>query len=328
MSAKRPEERWKLVAGRQVHGRAIALTLPERLRAARRVPQAVVKVASYVQGVARAGHLLRYISRDGELELETESGEAISGVKEQRALVQDWARAFDLRKKSRDVVHLVYSMPRGSDPQALKRTVRVLLARSFPNHQAVFGVHEDKGHPHAHVAVHMRGREMGKKLRLNRPELYQLRETFAEAAREHGVEMAVSPRAARGITLRRPKLTVFHLRKRKEMVLSDRAMVLDSYEELRGRPAPQRPWEAAVKRRQELERAEYMESTKTLREAALKETGERQKGLLDDALALEQFARKMSPAKTRRELWKEKLAPQFARQKVVSTPDRGEELER
>ena len=60
------------------------------------------------------------------------------------------------------------------------------LQRRFQGHEAVFAIHEDKKHPHAHVVVKMFNVETEKKLRLNRPDLYRLREIFAEAAREEG----------------------------------------------------------------------------------------------------------------------------------------------
>jgi len=47
--------------------------LAERLRAARRIPQAVVKVTSYAGGKAHVAHHLRYISRNGALALETDT---------------------------------------------------------------------------------------------------------------------------------------------------------------------------------------------------------------------------------------------------------------
>jgi type IV secretion system T-DNA border endonuclease VirD2 len=110
-----------------------------------------------------------------------------------------WSRDFDQRKDSRDTAHFVFSMPPGSDPKALRKAVRSVGQNTFPDNEWVIGIHQDKQHPHAHMVVKMRGRKKDKKVRLNKPELYRLREVFAEAAREQGVELTASPRAARGV---------------------------------------------------------------------------------------------------------------------------------
>jgi hypothetical protein len=94
----------------------------------------------------------------------------------------------DKRSDSRDTAHVVFSMPPGSPVEALRGAVRATTAKSFPDHEWVFGIHEDTKHPHAHMVLKMRSREKGKKLRLNKPQLYLLRERFAEAARERGFQ--------------------------------------------------------------------------------------------------------------------------------------------
>ena len=53
----------------------------------------------------------------------------------------------------------------GQRPAAKSRKVG---ARAFPDQEWVFAIHQDKGHPHAHMVVKMRGRKKDKKLRLNR----------------------------------------------------------------------------------------------------------------------------------------------------------------
>ena len=143
----------------------MACALAERLRAARGVPQAIVKVASYAQGLREAMGQVSYISRKGKLEIETDEGERLATMAQQKALVHEWARDFGRRKNSRDTVHLVFSMPHGSDPEALRRSVRKVSKREFPDQEAVFVVHTDKKHPHAHVVMKMRAREKKKKLR-------------------------------------------------------------------------------------------------------------------------------------------------------------------
>src|SRR5207245_2501232 len=95
----------------------IAISLSERLRAARGTPQAVVKVISYGHGAKGVWGTIDYISREGKLPLETETGDVIQGREEQKALVRNWSRDFDRSKASRDGVHIAFSMPKGSDPE-------------------------------------------------------------------------------------------------------------------------------------------------------------------------------------------------------------------
>ena len=79
-----PEEKPLLDFGRaqRVKGQGFYIKLPlaERLRAARRIPQAVVKVMKkFPHGVRGVKKVINYISHKGELELETESGDRIKG---------------------------------------------------------------------------------------------------------------------------------------------------------------------------------------------------------------------------------------------------------
>src|SRR5665213_1377200 len=86
------------------HRLTIPMSLVDRVRVSRGTPEAVVRVISYAGGVGRVNKLMQYISRDGKLELETESGDRIMDVAEQKALVASWSTDFDSRKRSRDVV--------------------------------------------------------------------------------------------------------------------------------------------------------------------------------------------------------------------------------
>ena len=144
------------------------ISLAERLRNARGIPQAVVKVISYGHGSKGVGRTIDYISRKGELPLETETGDIVQGRKDQKELVRTWSRDFDRRKTSRDAVHIAFSMPKGSNPEALRRAVRTVLSRSFSGHESVFAIHEDRPHPHAGLCHSPRHRIRHRPLRLPR----------------------------------------------------------------------------------------------------------------------------------------------------------------
>ena len=54
-------------------------SISDRLRVARKTPQAVIKITSHNHGKAAVKRRLDYISREGELMLETEIGERLLG---------------------------------------------------------------------------------------------------------------------------------------------------------------------------------------------------------------------------------------------------------
>ena len=99
-----------------VKGRGFSFQLPlaERVRAARGVRQAIVKVTSFSHGFRGVRDHLDYISREGELPLEKDSGEVLQGRKERKELVREWSIDFGGQKRSRDTANIVFSIDRKS----------------------------------------------------------------------------------------------------------------------------------------------------------------------------------------------------------------------
>ena len=311
--------RTRLIKG---HGLVVPLPLAERLRAARRIPQAVVKITSFAHGAKKVRELMRYISRDGELALESESGETLTNLDQQREVVAEWADNFDPRPRSRDAAHIVFSMPRGSDPEALRKAVRTVMTRHFSGHQAVWGIHVDRQHPHAHVILVMRGRGQAqdKKLEFKKQDLYRLREVFAEAAREQGVPLAASPRAARGVGRKGMSQAIRQMREKKIFPKVWQEAVRECMER---DIASERPWEKAMEERNVKERAFYMEDAEGLRAQAKAQANENQrKALLQAAMDLERFSKSMPEPKTRRQMWLEELEP--SKNKKQSQPSKSQ----
>jgi hypothetical protein len=147
---------------------------------------------------------------------------------------------------AREAVHIVFSMPRGSDPEALRRAVRTVLTQQFAGHRAVFSIHEDRQHPHAHTVIHMRG--PAKKLELRKSDLHRLREVFAEAAREQGVMLAASPRAARGVCRKGTRQSVHHLRTKGIVPQVHHEATREFMEETKRGVLAEKPWEALILR--------------------------------------------------------------------------------
>lgn len=247
-----------------------------------------------------AKRLLRYISRKGELPLETELGEVLTNTDQQKSLVDEWAVDFDPRKDSRDTVHLIFSMPPGSSPEALRRTMRTVLRRRFTGHEAVFAIHEDKHHPHAHVVVKMFSLETEKKLRLNRPDLQRLREIFAEAAREEGVEMAASSRAARGVGRKGRRRVAYQLHRKGIVPRAEKETARELLASLEKGDLQEKPWEKAMQRRNQFERQAYRAEAERLRAAAVQNPQDKE-AFLKAAADLERFAESMPVPKTLRQ---------------------------
>jgi type IV secretion system T-DNA border endonuclease VirD2 len=297
--------RARMVKGRGIY---VRLSRAERIRAARGVRQAIVKVSSYSRGAKGVADNLRYISRNGELELEKDTGEVIKTLEDQKDLIASWAIDFDNRKRSRDTANIIFSMPPGSPVEALRGAARATGARAFPDNEWVFAIHEDRAHRHAHMSVKMRGRENGKKLELRKADLRQLREIFAQASREQGVELAASSRAQRGIGRKSVRQPVYHLKQKKIKLGIETQTIQELNREIIQRDWKEKPWDRAIFERNKHEREEYRKTAAEVRLDAEKETDQAiREQLLKDAQALDRFAETMPKAKTKRQVWKEFL---------------------
>jgi hypothetical protein len=293
--------------------------MAERARAVRRVPQAIVKITSFQRTERRVRDTMRYISRQGKLALETETGEQITDLEEQDELLQDWASGFNWHPKSRNTVHLVFSMPWKSDPTALRETMRELLAERFKGQPALFVIHEDRQHPHAHVLMKMRAPGQ-KKLTFRKGELHLLRHAYAEIAQKHGVEMAVSPRAARGIGRKSDKLAVRKLRERGQVPLAEKETAREIVTDILGALGGEKVWEKAMRLRHSMERDAYANEAKRLRQLALKDVPNKD-ALLKVAAHLEAYSKELPVPKTLRQELLEDLRPKSSKDERLNGPD-------
>ena len=186
-------------------------------RTLRHTPEVMVKItnkASSAQGMGAVRRHLRYISRNGQVELEDQNGDRISGSEAVRDLAQNWQLAgWGVPETShrREVFNVLLSMPPGTNRQAVRDAARDFSAIEFGDGRAyVFAAHDDEAHPHVHLSVQVRGPD-GRRLNPRRQDLRQWRERFAEQLRAHGVEANATPRRTRGATKRYPKQGVAHM---------------------------------------------------------------------------------------------------------------------
>jgi hypothetical protein len=145
---------------------------------------------------------------------------------------------------------------------------------------------------------------------LNRPQLYALREIFAEAAREEGVPLAASSRAARGIGQKAESQAIYQMHQKKIVPKVEKQAAEEILFELERGPLTEKPWEKAMRERNERERKAYREEAARLRATAIKARAEQdlrmQQRLLKAAEDLERFAEEMPEPKSKRQAMLEK----------------------
>jgi hypothetical protein len=192
-------------------------------RTLRRTPEVMVKItnkATSAQGMGAVRRHLRYISRNGRVELEDQNGDRIAGVDALRDLTQVWQLGgWGIPESStrREVFNVLLSMPPGTDRRAVRDAARDFAAQEFGDGRAyVFAAHDDEAHPHVHLSVQVRGPD-GRRLNPRHKDLQRWRERFAGQLREHGVDANATPRRARGVTQRYPKPAVVHMIARGEV---------------------------------------------------------------------------------------------------------------
>lgn len=174
-------------------------------------PQAVVKVVSHLR-FESVHNCLSYISRKGELSLETELGESVQGPEAIRAYYERWREDFEAGKKGskrppRHATHLILSAKcLNSDHNArlVLSAARQLLHERFGaiGYEFALIMHRDTAHPHVHVVINNYNQEHGK-LRLNQPELEALRSDFAKQLARRGIEAVATRRLDRPHTIER-----------------------------------------------------------------------------------------------------------------------------
>jgi hypothetical protein len=185
-----------------------------------KTPQAVLKVIGYRHGTKEVRGTIEYIARidaqekGEELVLEKSNGELIKGKEAIAAIVKEWKADFDKSqnsthikgenaeqikelRKARHATHILLSAdcePNETNYAKLEKAARDLLQREFADkgYDYLFVVHKDTQHPHVHVVVKNKQRDLGqekwRKLKLNPNDLLHLRRQFAYELERNGIE--------------------------------------------------------------------------------------------------------------------------------------------
>jgi hypothetical protein len=123
-------------------------TRPMRTRfeaLARGSQPAVVKLASYGGG-GRVGAMITYAAREGQLAVENERGERVSGKEALTALRGEWEHLFDNRADSRDAAVFNVTVGHTSfDGRDLDTVAREMVRAGFGGRRFVFAVDERAG---------------------------------------------------------------------------------------------------------------------------------------------------------------------------------------
>jgi Relaxase/Mobilisation nuclease domain len=198
-------------------GRLTPAQVEQIRRTARRTSEVVVKVLPRASNDLKAvGKHLDYIGRSGQLELETDDGDRLSG-RMGKDLLDDWDLDLDdVRRQANlaatnggqppKLVHkLMFSMPPGTPPDKVLRAVRNFAREEFwGQHRYAFVLHTDEPHPHVHLVLKAVNEE-GVRLNIKKATLRRWRSEFARNLRLLGVEANATERAVRGQVVKAKK---------------------------------------------------------------------------------------------------------------------------
>ena len=196
-------------SGPQMPARFSRAQIDQISRTVRRIPEVMVKVTG--GGTARgavAAHFA-YLSRRGSLEIETDEGERIGRLDEQRRLIDDWHLELTAgqyrqqidggpaRRPTKLVHNIVLSMPAPTPADKVLAAARQFARQKFARHRYAMVLHTDQQHPHVHLVVRAEN-ELGRRLHIDKQLLRDWREDFAQLMREQGIAANATPRAIRG----------------------------------------------------------------------------------------------------------------------------------
>lgn len=167
---------------------------------ARRLADAGVPAEVQILGAAVSENSGRYFLEKflrTEKGITTSEGDPVKRGSSVKEMADEIGRAWSPHIRTvepRNAFHVVFSARSGTDPEAMTRAVRDFLSEQVGGHRWITAHHPETGHVHVHAMISARD-DVGKVLRLTKPELYQWRERFAAKAREHGIAMVATRRA-------------------------------------------------------------------------------------------------------------------------------------
>lgn len=147
----KPQPKLSALAARQ---RAAVIRERIEATAVRRAPQVMVKVTGGGRGMKAIAAHLRYISKNGRLEIEDERGQMMRGKDALRELADDWrfgGSLIDDTSSRREAFNIMLSMPRGADPASVQWAAREFAKAELADHKYVMVLHDHQANPHVHI---------------------------------------------------------------------------------------------------------------------------------------------------------------------------------
>lgn len=228
-----------------------AAALRERMAATvlRRAPQVMVKVTGGGRGMGAIAAHLRYISKNGRLEMEDERGDTLRGPGAVRSVAEQWRHGGSLIPEDggtgrREALNIMLSMPRGTHAPTVQWAAREFAQVELAGHAWVMVLHEHQANPHVHISVRVEGRH-GRRLNPRKADLHRWRETFAEKLRERGVEAEATRQATRGVARQPPALWQVKAGEQGRLVAPRRSQRTGAAAQA-SRDAAQRAWQAVA----------------------------------------------------------------------------------
>jgi hypothetical protein len=182
-----------------------AAAMRERIEATvlRRATQVMVKVTGGGRGMRAIVAHLRYISKNGRLDIEDERGQTSRGKDALPELADDWrygGTLIDEVSDRREAFNIMLSMPRGrADPLTVLRAAREFAQTELADHKYVMVLHDHQANPHVHISVRAEAKH-GKRLNPRKTDLHRWRETFADKLRGWGIDAEATRQATRGVS--------------------------------------------------------------------------------------------------------------------------------
>jgi hypothetical protein len=168
----------------------------------RRAPQVMVKVTGGGRGMAAIAAHLRYISKNGRLEMEDDRQMTHEGPDALKDIVEQWRYGGSLIGEAshrREAFNIMLSMPAGTRPDVVRMAAREFAQVELAGHRWLMVLHEHQANPHVHLSVRAEAIN-GDRLNPRKADLDRWRETFAEKLRGLGIDAEATRQATRGET--------------------------------------------------------------------------------------------------------------------------------
>lgn len=163
-----------------------------------KAPEAMVKITGNSKDISKISSHISYISRNGELEVKNQDGETLKGADELKGELQAWESLGITKEdgKARESLHVIFSMPNGTDPKGLLKAVEQFAQQELYDNNYMYAQHLDTKNPHVHLCVSVRDKK-GNRLNPRKGDIANWRKLFAEKLREQGISAVATTRQQR-----------------------------------------------------------------------------------------------------------------------------------